>query len=1117
MREFHVRRTARERYAIDDALLGVRGDLVVADVAEIRRLTARMNADRPPGAPTVGAGEIGALGLLHEVGHLLIARYGDTRGGSAMATALHDVRQRVGPDADRVLDRFGAAFPGIGPELEPPIDRLEELLLIRVANENPALGPLRELVDDRILAEGTRYDDVMAGLEASFAQGPGVDVPGVGAMSLIELMRSPARHAPTSLVGQLRYVREHWAALIGAELDALIGRLDLAIGILLEEERALHLRFGGGDPGPRRRETEPPGLAGPADEAEAFSSDSAWMPQLVLMAKSTYVWLDQLSRRYGREVRTLDAIPDEELATLASWGVTGLWFIGLWQRSVASERIKRMRGNADAVASAYALDDYRIADDLGGEAALANLRERAWEHGIRLASDMVPNHMGIDSRWVIEHPEWFLSLPEPPYPAYTYGGADLSADDRVGVVIEDHYWDDSDAAVVFKRIDRATGDERFVYHGNDGTSFAWNDTAQLDFLSPAVREHVIEVILDVARRFPVIRFDAAMVLAKKHIQRLWWPLPGSAGGIPSRAQYAMTQEAFDQRMPVEFWREVVDRVAAEVPGTLLLAEAFWMLEGYFVRTLGMHRVYNSAFMHMLRDEDGAAYRKLIRETLEFDPEILKRYVNFMSNPDEETAIEQFGTGDKYVGVAMVMATLPGLPMLGHGQVEGFSEKYGMEYRRARLDEQPDPRLAERHEREIFPLFHRRSWFAEADDFLLYDLVTDGGGVDEDVLAYSNGAGPTRSLVVYHVKFGSTAGTIRESVAYTRKSASGTKRLMRRSIAAGLGLPNDPAAFVTFRDARTGLAYLRSCQELWERGWWLALDAYEGHAFWEFQELHDGSAGQWRQLTERLGGRGVPSIEDALHELQLQPVHDTLRELFAAPPLAAVLDGTAEPADLDGLEDRLGDLLVAVAATTGVAGDPTATAQAIREAIESAYREALDEEPLDTAERVALLAWLVLSRLGTLAPGTAVAATSAAWYDELRLSPVVAAGLRSAELDEATAWSTADRIATLLALPGAARVAPRGRARDRALIEAWLADDRVRTAMGVHTSEGEEWLDGDRLVELARWAVRLDAADGLPADRGLPDRLSALAAAAGYRVDALRRPAAEKQKGRSQAK
>jgi hypothetical protein len=47
---------------------------------------------------------------------------------------------------------------------------------------------------------------------------------------------------------------------------------------------------------------------------------------------------------------------------------------------------------------------------------------------------------------------------------------------------------------------------------------------------------------------------------------------------------------------------VVDRVAQEVPDTLLLAEAFWLMEGYFVRTLGMHRVYNSAFMNMLRDE-----------------------------------------------------------------------------------------------------------------------------------------------------------------------------------------------------------------------------------------------------------------------------------------------------------------------------------------------------------------------------------------------------------------------------------------------------------------------------------------------------------------------------------
>ncbi len=68
-----------------------------------------------------------------------------------------------------------------------------------------------------------------------------------------------------------------------------------------------------------------------------------------------------------------------------------------------------------------------------------------------------------------------------------------------------------------------------------------------------------------------------------------------------------------------------------------------------------------------------------------------------------------------------MATLPGLPMFGHGQVEGFTEKYGMEYQRPRYEERPDHWLVERHEREIAPLLKRRWLFAESTNFLLYDF------------------------------------------------------------------------------------------------------------------------------------------------------------------------------------------------------------------------------------------------------------------------------------------------------------------------------------------------------------------------------------------------------------
>jgi pimeloyl-ACP methyl ester carboxylesterase len=479
---------------------------------------------------------------------------------------------------------------------------------------------------------------------------------------------------------------------------------------------------------------------------------------------------------------------------------------------------------------------------------------------------MVPNHMGIDSRWVIEHPERFISVDEPPFPSYRFEGRNLADDPRVEIRIEDHYWDDSDAAVVFERRDTASGEHRYIYHGNDGTSFPWNDTAQLDFLKAEVREIVIQTILDVARRFPIIRFDAAMVLAKRHVQRLWHPEPGQGGAIPSRSAHALTKAAFDALMPNEFWRDVVDRVAAEAPDTLLLAEAFWMMEGYFVRTLGMHRVYNSAFMHMLRDENNAGYRKVIQDTVAFDPAILGRYVNFLTNPDEETAIEQFGTADKYFGAATVLATMPGLPMIGHGQIEGFTEKYGMEFQRARLDEQPNHGLIEHFEAQIVPLLRERGRFAGSADFRLYDVVADGGTPVEDVLAYSNGRGEDRSLIAYHNKFGSTAGWIRDSIPFAVKAEDGSKTMHRDTLASALSLTGPDEGWLRFRDWRTGEESIRSVGEVRQRGLHVQLDAYGRLVLLEIAEVVDAPEAPWSRLAAQIGGGTVASLDEALATL-----------------------------------------------------------------------------------------------------------------------------------------------------------------------------------------------------------------------------------------------------------
>ena len=915
MMEFHISRNARERYQFAESLFSYAGNVVFANLGASRQFAFRMNqvrdAEKHP-EQAVHAGQLFAMGLIDEASHVLMAHYREQFDPEVMTSALNFFSAQVGPEQlDKMLLTFVEHFPGssvIRGQQTPQqwlagatdgtphrAAALEELLLLWTANRNEAFRPFEELFEDKTLAEKTVYRQVTGQMPNYFATRPLVPLEGAKPVTLLDLLRKPAMDSPTSLSDQLALIRKLWKPLLGDSMD----RFFLMAGeILHEEELAIWAMYNPPDPeaeararaaaaaaAARRRASgvqqwpsvvshaDVPVFGDPAHEYEKFSADTAWMPTTVLIAKSSYVWLAQLSKQYGRHIFRLDQIPDEELALLAARGLNSLWLIGVWERSRASKTIKQLCGNTDAVASAYSLYDYKIAEDLGGESAYINLRDRAYRQGVRLASDMVPNHMGIDSPWVVEHPEWFISRNESPYPAYSFNGPDLSSDGRVEIKIDDHYFEQTDAAVVFRRRDRYTGETRYIYHGNDGTSFPWNDTAQLNYLSAAVREQVIQTILHVARLFPVIRFDAAMTLAKRHFHRLWFPGPGSSGAIPSRAEYSMSQAEFDRAMPHEFWREVVDRVAAEVPGTLLLAEAFWLMEGYFVRTLGMHRVYNSAFMVMMRDEDNAKYRSVIKNTLEFDPDIMKRYVNFMSNPDERTAIDQFGTGDKCFGVAALMATLPGLPMFGHGQIEGFTEKYGMEYQRPRYDETADHWLVERHEREIAPLLKRRWLFAESSNFLLYDFFQDEGRVDENVFAYSNRNGGERALVVYNNRYATTRGTIDFSAAYADKAAG---HLRQQRLHEGLGLSGDGEAILAFRDSLTGLEFLRRANHLSTQGLTLDLHAYQCHVFLDWRELRATEEKPWDRLCDQLNGSGVPSLDEAMVNLELQPVHDALR-------------------------------------------------------------------------------------------------------------------------------------------------------------------------------------------------------------------------------------------------
>jgi hypothetical protein len=670
---------------------------------------------------------------------------------------------------------------------------------------------------------------------------------------------------------------------------------------------------------------------------------------------------------------------------------------------------------------------------------------------------------------------------------------------------------------------------------------------------------VIQTILHVARLFPIIRFDAAMVLAKRHVQRLWFPLPGAGGSIPSRAENAMSQEEFDALMPHEFWREVVDRVAVEVPGTLLLAEAFWLLEGYFVRTLGMHRVYNSAFMNMLRDEENAKYRSYIKKTIEFDPDIMKRYVNFMSNPDERTAIDQFGTGDKYFGVCTLLATLPGLPMFGHGQIEGFTERYGMEFKQARMDEWPNEDLVARHQREIAPLLKKRYIFAGSSDFTLYDFWNAYGSVDENVFAYSNRFGGERSLVIYNNKYDATSGTIHISAGFMDK---GSGQLRQRSLAEGLALPTSESVILAYRDNH-GLHYLRRATDLHYHGMHFDLRGFQCVVLLDWRELRPTAEWPWDWLCDTLRGAGVLNLDQELTHLRLRPLYDTLRQAIAperiqalatiacerepscrpssagipSEPIAqASLDSRLQPfveksqAFFDKLleilpqEDRnlmalptVPSLPEPLSASTSAPSVPKtpAYAEAVRELASAATliptlaqtfttdwaaearRLLPGRKPGTQADQAwaPLLAWIVLRSLP-------FQGDSVALFDRLELRWALTEIFSSMGMEGEAKWRAAAQVRMLLAEPAAKPVSPRS--------EAFWADPDVRWLAGVNTHSGVTYFNREQFEELLAWlqlpALIKIAKQPSAQPKAIAELESAFAAAceaahdAGYRLD-----------------
>ena len=367
---------------------------------------------------------------------------------------------------------------------------------------------------------------------------------------------------------------------------------------------------------------------------------------------NTRVWLTQLSRSLNRRA-TLDDIPDVELDRLAEAGFDFIWFLSVWQTGLASQNISRSLPqlreefeetlpdlrDEDIEGSGFAITGYTVHQNLGGDEALARLRERLHLRGLRLMLDFVPNHTALDHHWIEEHPEYYVS----------------GTEEQLLREPLNYAWAKRD------------GGDRILAHGRDPYFPGWSDTFQLNYANPATQKAMSDELLKIADRCDGVRCDMAMLLLPDVFERTWGQL--------SQA----------------FWPDAIARVREQYPAFSFMAEVYWDLE-WRLQQEGFDYTYDKRLYDRLRDRNARPVRDHLRADFIFQ----KKSARFLENHDEPRAALIFPP-DVHQAAAVITFLCPGLRFFHQGQFEGRLKRISPHLVRA-PEEPVDTRLKEFYER-----------------------------------------------------------------------------------------------------------------------------------------------------------------------------------------------------------------------------------------------------------------------------------------------------------------------------------------------------------------------------------------------------------------------------------
>jgi hypothetical protein len=252
---------------------------------------------------------------------------------------------------------------------------------------------------------------------------------------------------------------------------------------------------------------------------------------------------------------------------------------------------------------------------------------------------------------------------------------------------------------------------------------------------------------------------------------------------------------------------------------------------------------------------------------------------------------------------------------------------------------------------------------------------------------------------------------------------------------------------------------------------------------DFREVYDNEWRHYEHITAYLNGRGVPSVEAALQEILLQPVHQPFIELVNADLFRRLMKkrvtGVHAMPDkklLEEVEGKTQILLRAIKEFTS-GRDETAVAQEIRDRLKAALRlpvlmdgeigaylrSGLDDDPIAWGT---LCGWLFVHNLGKMAAVPGFEEVSRSWLDEWQLGRILSGAL----LDLGLAQETADYAVTLIKLLTThQRWLERGDTkRLYEMLSSLLQDPDVQRALLVNRHQDILWFNKEAFEQLLWW-------------------------------------------------